>query len=208
MRYFLFLSGLLLLLLALLSARPAPQVATDPPTDKTGDVRLSDGQPAPAFTTTDVLGNNLSLEGLRGHITLLSFMRDAGCPVCELRLSHLALKADSLKKANTQVVLVYESDVTTMRSYLADKDLPFTFVADPTGELHKKYGVENSLGQVALGFVKGLNKQIKAGKKLQTQEISREDANKLRSTADFIIDEHLLVRRAYYGRYLGDHMVL
>ena len=150
----------------------------------------------------------MSREGLRGKRVLLSFMRDAGCPICELRLAHLATRADSLKSANTRVVLVYESDATTMRQYLVDKDLPFTFVADPDGALHDLFGLEKSLAKVALGFVKGVNKQIKAGKKLQTQEISREGAEKTRITADFIIDENGFVQRAYYGKYLGDHLPL
>jgi thioredoxin-dependent peroxiredoxin len=182
---------------------------TGPPTDPPlAPTRLMVNQPAPSFSTTDVLGNPLSLEGLRGHKTLLSFMRDAGCPICELRLAHLATKSDSLKAANTRVVLIYESDAATMRRYLVDKDLPFTFVADPDGVLHDQFGVEKSLAKVALGFVKGVNKQIKAGKKLQTQDISREDAEKTRITADFILDENLLVQRAHYGRYLGDHLPL
>lgn len=164
--------------------------------------------PAPAFTTTDVLGQSVSREGLRGKRVLLSFMRDAGCPICELRLARLAQRADSLKAAHTRVVLVYESDAATMRQYLVDKDLPFTFVADPEGELYDAFGLEKSFLKTMLGFAKGVNKQIKAGKKLQTQEISREEAEKTRITADFILDEEGIVQTAYYGRYLGDHMPL
>ena len=185
----------------------AGAASTAPPA-ATAVGQLREGQPAPTFTIVDVLGNNLSLEGLRGRSTLLAFMRDAGCPICELRLAQLGEKADSLKKAGTRVILIYESDASTMRRYLVDKDYPFNFVADPDGELHARYGLENSLAKVALGFAKGVNKQIKAGKKLQTQDISRKEANLTRITADFIIDENLLVRRAYYGRYLGDHMPL
>ena len=187
------------LLLQPLSGRPA----ADPPV-----VRLVEQQEAPSFSTSDVLGQPVSREGLRGKRVLLGFMRDAGCPICELRLAQLTQRADSLKAANTRVVLIYESDAATMRQYLVDKDLPFTFVADPTGELHDLFGLEKSLAKVALGFIKGVGKQIKAGKKLQTQEISRENAEKTRITADFVLDERGIVERAYYGRYLGDHMPL
>lgn len=171
-------------------------------------VQLLENQPAPSFTANDVLGNPVSLERLRGHRVLLSFMRDAGCPICELRLHRLSLRADSLRAANTRVVLVYESDAATMRQYLVDKDLPFTFIADPDGALHDQFGVETSIGKTALGFVKGAGKKIREGKKLQTQQIARDDATLTRITADFIIDEELIVRRAYYGKYLGDHLPL
>lgn len=183
--------------------RVAARAAPDPPV-----VRLIEQQEVPSFSTTDVLGQPLSREGLRGKRVLLSFMRDAGCPICELRLARLAQRADSLKAARTRVVLVYESDAATMRQYLVDKDLPFTFVADPDGSLYDLFGLEKSLAKVALGFVKGAGKQIKAGKKLQTQEISREGAEKTRITADFIVTENGIIERAYYGRYLGDHLPL
>ncbi len=209
MRLSVFLSSLSLLFVTWVSAAQTENAgAPSTPLPAAAVGQLREGQPAPAFTIADVLGNNLSLEGLRGRSTLLAFMRDAGCPICELRLAQLGEKADSLKKAGTRVVLIYESDVATMRRYLVDKDYPFTFVADPDGELHARYGLENSLAKVALGFAKGVNKQIKAGKKLQTQDIPRKEANLTRITADFIIDENLLVRRAYYGRYLGDHLAL
>ena len=118
------LLGLVLLLFA--GARPAP--ADGPP-------RLREGQSVPPFITTDVLGRSITAEGLRGQRVLLSFMRDAGCPICELRLARLASRLDSLTAAHTRVVLVYESDAPAMRQYLADKDLPFTFVADGDGVL-------------------------------------------------------------------------
>ena len=186
-----------------MSAGFALRALTGPPA-----ARLSVPQPAPAFSTSDVLGQPVSREGLRGKRVLLSFMRDAGCPVCELRLARLAQRADSLRAANTRVILIYESDAATMRQYLVDKDLPFTFIADPDGELHDLFGLEKSLAKVMLGFAKGAGKKIRAGKKLQTQEISRETAEKTRITADFVLDEAGLVQQAYYGRYLGDHLPL
>ncbi len=196
---------LLLFFTLLLASRPlvAASQAADPPV-----ARLTDQQAAPAFSTTDVLGQPVSREGLRGRRVLISFMRDAGCPICELRLAHLAQRADSLKAANTRVVLIYESDAATMRQYLVDKDLPFTFVADPDGKLYDLFGLEKSFAKTMIGFTKGAGKQIKAGKKLQTQQLPRAEANMTRITADFVLDEQGIVQRAYYGKYLGDHMVL
>jgi thioredoxin-dependent peroxiredoxin len=163
---------------------------------------------APAFSVNDVLGGTISREGLRGKRALISFMRDAGCPICELRLARLAQRSDSLKKANTRVVLIYESDAATMRQYLVDKNLPFRFVADPQGELYDLFGLEKSFLKTMIGFVNGAGKKIREGQKLQTQEISREEAERTRITADFVLDENGVVERAYYGRYLGDHMPL
>lgn len=202
-----FRSALLFLFLLvgfqLASAHPHGIFTIPPPA-----ARLSAPQEAPSFSATDVLGQPISREGLRGRRVLLSFMRDAGCPICELRLARLALRADSLKAANTRVILVYESDAATMRQYLVDKDLPFTFIADPEGALYDLFGLEKSFTKTMLGFVNGAGKKIKAGKKLQTQEVPRENAEKTRITADFILDEQGVVQRAYYGKYLGDHLVL
>ncbi|MBC7446495.1 MAG: hypothetical protein H7330_00370, partial [Hymenobacteraceae bacterium] len=74
---FLFASLLLLPASLLAGATPTPWgpgAGGDPPV-----MRLTDKQPAPAFTTSDVLGQPVSREGLRGKRVLLSFMRDAGC---------------------------------------------------------------------------------------------------------------------------------
>ncbi len=189
----------LLPVLLLWLATFAPALAAPP-------MRLMESQAVPAFNISDVLGRTISTESLRGQRVLLSFMRDVGCPICELRLARLAQRSDSLKAAHTRVVLIYESDNSTLRQYLADKDLPFTFIADPEGALHDAFGVEKSFPKVALGFVKGANKKIKEGKKLQTQQFSRDDATLTRITADFVIDEELIIRRAFYGRFLGDHL--
>lgn len=200
MLFFSAVRRLLPTLLLLLLISPFGSARAVPP------VRLIENQAVPAFNISDVLGRTISTESLRGQRVLLSFMRDVGCPVCELRLARLALRSDSLKAAHTRVVLIYESDNSTLRQYLADKDLPFTFIADPEGALHDAFGVEKSFSKTMLGFANGAGRKIKEGKKLQTQQFNRDEATLTRITADFIIDEELMIRRVYYGRFLGDHL--
>ncbi len=165
-------------------------------------------QPAPDFSTTDFNGQPVSLRGLRGQRVLLSFMRNAGCPVCNLRVHELRQKADSLRAANTAVVLVYESPATALREYLGAEPWPFTFIADPGQILYAQYGVETSVGKFLRSMGNGVMAKGKAGAALDHKPLAKQDGNTTRIGADFLLDEHGVVERSHYGRFVGDHLPL
>lgn len=164
-------------------------------------------QPAPDFTATTVTGQPFRLSALRGQRVLLSFMRNAGCPICNLRVHELRQQADSLRAANTTVVLVYESPNATLREYLADVDLPFTFIGDPELTLYRQYGVEKSVLKLLRTMANGGASKASASKALFGKPM-KQDGNMTRIEADFLIDERGVVERAHYGRFVGDHLAL
>lgn len=171
-------------------------------------MKVAERTAAPDFSTTDVFGKPVRLSGLRGQRVLLSFMRNAGCAVCNLRVHELRQKADSLRAANTAVVLVYESDTATMREYLADEQIPFTFIADPEQTLFGQYAVETSVGKFLRSMANGVMAKGKAGSALTHKPMPRQDGNMTRIGADFLLDENGIVERAHYGRFVGDHLPL
>src|SRR5882757_8319069 len=99
-------------------------------------MKLQQNTSAPLFETTDVYGKPFSLAAQKGSKTLLTFMRFAGCPVCNLRVHELLKNADLLQKKNIKVVLVYESSKETMLEYLQTENLPFIFLADKENKLY------------------------------------------------------------------------
>ncbi|MDB5272944.1 MAG: alkyl hydroperoxide reductase/Thiol specific antioxidant/Mal allergen [Chitinophagaceae bacterium] len=170
-------------------------------------MRLTEKSPAPSIETTDVYGNSFSLTSLKGSKVLLSFMRFAGCPVCNLRVHGLLKESKTLEQQNTKVVLVYESSKETMLEYLQQEKYPVTFIADPENKLYKAYGVEKSLFGLLSSFFRGAMGKIIKGEKLFAKKLAM-DGSVLRMGADFIIDENGKIVTTHYSRFMGDDLPL
>ncbi|MGI4865081.1 MAG: redoxin domain-containing protein [Janthinobacterium lividum] len=167
------------------------------------------GQPAPDFTATDSRGQTVHLADLRGRYVLLTFQRNAGCPICNVRFHNLEQQAAHLKAENVVVLAVYESSAATLSSYLAGQPTPYTqLLADPEQRLYQLYKVERSTTKMLSGFILhgGISK-VSQSKQL-TATLPKQDGNANRIGADFLIgpDGHLV--RVHYHRYLGDDLPL
>lgn len=164
--------------------------------------------PAPDFQTEDVNHRSVSLQAYRGQYVLLSFMRNAGCPVCNLWVHQLRQQADTLRHANVAVVLIYDSTPENMRRYLEQAEpLPFTFVADPNHDLYALYNVGGGMGKMMKGMFHGAMGKMKQGKRLFRSPI-RQDGRMTTIGADFLIDPQGQLLTAHPGRYLGDHLTV
>jgi peroxiredoxin len=168
-------------------------------------MKVQAGQQAHDFQTEDIYGTPVSLTRLRGRPVLISFMRNAGCPVCNFQVHELLEQADSLKARNIAVVLVYQSSRQNMLEYLSGQSLPFTFIADPDSKLYIRYGIGQSMGKMMKGMFKGAMGKMQKGKKLFKSPI-KQDGKSTTIGADFLIDEQGKVVKAHYGEYLGDHL--
>lgn len=168
-------------------------------------MKLSIHQPAPQFITKDVFGNIIRLDELRGKKVYLAFERNAGCPVCNLRVHTLLKHADSFANNNTVVLLVYESTESRMREYLEAKSYPFHFIADPENKLYTSYSVGQSFLKLFKSLFNGLVSKALEGKKLFTKTISQ-DGHTATIPGEFMIDEHGNLSIVHYGRFIGDHL--
>jgi peroxiredoxin len=59
---------------------------------------LRQGGAAPDFQATDLFSRALRLSDLRGRPVLLSFMRYASCPTCNLRVREMVLAYERLPR--------------------------------------------------------------------------------------------------------------
>ncbi|WP_018344616.1 peroxiredoxin-like family protein [Cytophaga aurantiaca] len=162
-------------------------------------------QTAPDFNITDVFNKNISLHSYKGKKVYLLFMRFAGCPVCNLRVHSLLKQANAFKEKNIEVVLVYESSIENMRTYLDDTAYPYTFVADPQNILYDRYGVEKSWWKFLSSMFKGLIAKALAGEKLFKNK-PKADGKVNRMEAEFLIDEGGKIILAHYASFLGDNI--
>jgi thioredoxin-dependent peroxiredoxin len=166
---------------------------------------LSTHQQAPLFIVKDVFENIVRLEDLRGKKVYVAFERNAGCPVCNLRVHTLMKHADSFAQNNIVVLLVYESTEAKMQEYLDGKSYPFHFIADPDNKLYKTYGVGQSFAKLIKSLFNGLVSKAIEGKKLFSKSIAQ-DGHTATIPAEFMIDELGDLSIVHYGRFIGDHL--
>lgn len=167
------------------------------------NTKVAAQQQAPVFSTRDVNGNAVELKQYRGKKVLLSFHRNVGCPICNLRFHELETMAVSIP--DLVLLAVYESSPEHMRKYLDGQDVHAVMIPDTAQALYQLYGVERSKGKIMKGMLHGAMGKMKAGKKLFTQKMTQ-DGNMDRIGADFLLNEEGKILIAHYDRYVGDHL--
>lgn len=169
------------------------------------EMKIKQAQSAPGFTTNDVNGRTLNLADYKGKKVLLTFYRNVGCPICNLRFHEIQEQADYFKSKNLVVLAIYESSAENMRKYLQDENTYAVMVPNPEQNLYQLYDIDKSTGKALKGIFHGAIGKAKQGKKLYTTEI-KQDGNGNTIGADFLIDENGIVHTAYYGKFIGDHL--
>lgn len=167
--------------------------------------KLAAQQAAPDFSVTDLNGNSVRLADYKGRKVLLSFYRNTGCPVCNLRFHSLEKQAQNFEAKGLVVLAVYENSAEKLKEYTENTPYYTTFIPNPQQELYKQYGVEISMGKMMKGMFHGLMGKASQGKKLYKKSIKQE-GNTFRMTADFLIDENGKIAKAHYAKYLGDEL--
>jgi peroxiredoxin Q/BCP len=175
-------------------ARPKPE-----------KMKIKPPQSAPAFIIKDLNGNTVNLTAYKGKKVMLSFYRNVGCPVCNLRFHELQEQANYFKSKGLVMLAIYESTAENMKQYVDGERLYATMVPNPDQRLYKLYEVERSVGKMMKGMFHGAMGKMKKGKRLFKKEI-KQDGNSNRIGADFLIDENGNVATAYYGKFIGDHL--
>ncbi len=172
---------------------------------KTEPMRLAPPDTAPCFTTTDINGSTLDLSAYKGQRVLLTFYRNVGCPICNLRFHEIEERTAEFKAKGLVVIAVYESSAANMRSYMEGERFNTIMVPDPEQRLYALYNVERSSGKLMKGMFHGAMGKMMKGKKLFKQKV-KQDGHMNRVSADFLINADGTLNTAYYGAYVGDHL--
>lgn len=169
--------------------------------------RLQVGKPAPVFQAKAVGKDNIDLAQLKGHKVLLSFMRNVGCPICNLHTHHLRQYADSLQALGVEVLMIHQSPVETIEKYLAqdERSWSFLFVSDNERRLYELYHVKPSLFRFLMSGFHGALRKRKEGVKLYKDKIPQEGKRGMLG-ADFLLDEQGVIIKAHYAKFVGDHL--
>jgi peroxiredoxin Q/BCP len=168
-------------------------------------MKITKLQAAPTFTINDVNRATVNLADFKGKKVLLTFYRNVGCPICNLRFHELQEQANYFKSKGLVVLAVYESSAENMKQYLEGENPYAIMIPNPDQSLYQLYNIDKSMGKVMKGLFHGAMGKMKKGKELFKQKIET-DGSSDRIGADFLIDENGRINTVYYGRYLGDHL--
>lgn len=169
------------------------------------DKILYEGKFAPEFQVKDIDGNSHNIAQYKGKKILLSFYRNAGCPICNYRFHELEDSSQYFKEQNIILLSVYESTIENLKLLKDTNQFYQKLVADPEGILYAQYAVEENRGKISRGFLHGAQQKSTKGKKMFATKI-KQDGKPNRIAADFLIDENGNILIAYYGKYLGDRL--
>lgn len=168
-------------------------------------MRLNTGDKAPGFTAVDYLNGQESLTDYQGQKVLLSFLRGAPCPFCNLRVREMMKQFDALYDQGIQVLAFFAATPSQIRKYAGKQDAPFPILADPEMKVYQKYGVESSMA----GMFKAMMKPRSMMKVMTSGFFNLESLKeKPIIPADFLLDENHIISSAHYGSDFGDHINL
>ena len=167
-------------------------------------MRLTAHTSAPECVLFDICGQRVQLGGATGRPALVSFFRDAACPFCNFRIYELTQHHDALSKQGLDVVAVFTSDLAAVKRFIARTPRPFAVIADPSGNAHHAYRIEQS--------PRGKPKAIQTRIPTLLRGLRFVGLHGLATTnlmpADFLVDGQGNIVEAWYGGDAGDHIPL
>ena len=166
-------------------------------------MKLQPGTEAPDFTAQVWNGDTVRLGDYRGRPVWLAFFRYASCPLCNLRVHDIVQRFAGLEKRGLVVLAVFQSKPSSVTEYVGRQEPPFPIICDPEESLYSLFGLESSLAAFAnpanlWNFAKTAPKGL--------LKLGRMEGTKTRIPADFLIDGDGVLRTAFYGRKIADHI--
>lgn len=168
--------------------------------------RLVPGVLAPAFDVVDSHGRRIRSADYRGRRLLLAFHRFAACPYCNIRIHRLIAAHPELAAQGLAVVTFFQSPAEIIAKAVGKQLPPFPIVPDPEMHVYDDYGVERSRAALRRALWRRMPDIVAS---LARGFVPRHvDGDPTLVPADFLVDEAGVLREAYYGRDIGDHMPL
>lgn len=174
-------------------------------------MKLQTGEAAPPFVREDIFGERIDLRAYAGKQVLLTFLRNGGCALCNLRIHQLIQHYPELRARGLAILAVFESPVESIKHYVTSRqDVPFPLIADPTASLYDLYGVEVSEEKTKASMARAgtpeLQQMIQEAAAIGYELVHEEGSNFQRIPADFLIGPDQRIQVAFYSNLIGDHL--
>src|SRR5215831_10163217 len=112
-----------------------------------GGAAVNVGDAAPEFDLSDSSGKRVRLSDFRGKKSVvLYFYPKDDTPGCTKEACSFRDQYEAFKDAGAEVIGVSSDSEASHRKFADKHRLPFTLVADTSGEVRKRYGVPATLG--------------------------------------------------------------
>lgn len=160
------------------------------------------GDTAPAFDTSDIWGNKISIPE-NGKWIYLSFHRFAACPFCNLRTNELIRNYESFEKLNIEIITIWPSDKNSLMRHAGSEKSPFPMLSDKNKNIYKAFGVTVSSFLGAFRLL--LHPQLIINALRNKHKNIEIDADPKLMPASFLVDPYGVIQLAYYGKHFGDH---
>lgn len=149
-------------------------------------------------------GSQFNLDQVQGRRYMISFMRFAACPFCQLRIHQLISKWQELGE-NFTVIAVFDSSLENLQKHAQKHAAPFSILADESGEYYRKFSIKHSM----LGMLQGMLLRMPTLLYAMFSKGYIPSSIKGKMTtlpADFLVDENGVIDTIYHGKDSGDHM--
>ncbi len=107
-------------------------------------MQLQTGKIAPSFQTQDIFEQPITIGSPSQHWTLISFLRNGACALCNLRIHTMIGHYQEFKNLGLEVIAIFESPTESIRQNVTKQNVPFTLIGDPEAKLYELYGVQTS----------------------------------------------------------------
>ncbi|WP_267639953.1 thioredoxin-dependent thiol peroxidase [Haloarchaeobius amylolyticus] len=110
---------------------------------------LDEGEAAPDFELHDQNGDSVSLSDYRGQRVVLYFYPRANTEGCTTQACSFRDNWDAYQTHDIAVLGVSDDEVSDLKTFEGDHDLPVTLLSDPDGEvstLYESYGEKQMFG--------------------------------------------------------------
>jgi len=149
-------------------------------------------------------GSQFNLDQVQGRRFMISFMRFAACPFCQLRIHQLISQWQELGE-NFTVIAVFDSSLENLQKHAQKHAAPFPILADESGMYYQQFSIQHSV----LGMLKGMLLRMPT---LLYSMFSKgylpSSINGKMTTlpADFLVDEKGVIEDIYHAKDSGDHI--
>jgi len=134
---------------------------------------------------------------------MLSFLRFAACPFCNLRVHELVSRFNEFGD-NFTIVAVFDSALGNLVRHAEGHESPFPILADESNGYYREYGIEHSLAGVFKGMFLRMPTLVRGMLKGYVPTTFKGSLTTM--PADFLIDASGIIKVAKYGEDEGDHL--
>jgi peroxiredoxin Q/BCP len=166
-------------------------------------MQLTSGEQVKNLRLPAIDGSIFETESMAGKPFMLSFLRFASCPFCNLRINELVRRFDEFGNDFT-VIAVFDSPLDNLMRHAEGHQAPFPILADEKNKYYKEYAIEHSVSGVLKGIFMRMPTLLNGMLKGYIPTTIKGSMTTM--PADFLVDREGVIQVAHYGEDEGDHL--